>query len=196
MCYLCLSRMVGLLFQNPLAFLSRHWKNNRSSVDIYFFSTHRRPTFDRRPIIFFSHPLSLFIFMFASISITIALFSSPFQFSETAHFEHFPIHHMMPYSMPCHLLSAADSLSCSFTSCIIRPIWNIFSCFLSRSAANDQRFSPLGNEKVKYIPGKTMVLADTLSRLPNPENNAEIELDVRVMASISWSMTRSAKRLH
>ena len=25
-----------------------------------------------------------------------------------------------------------------------------------------------------------MVLADTLSRLPNPENNTEIELDVRV----------------
>ena len=36
------------------------------------------------------------------------------------------------------------------------------------------------NFKVKYRPGKTMVLADTLSRLPNPENNAEIELDVRV----------------
>ena len=36
------------------------------------------------------------------------------------------------------------------------------------------------NFKVKYRHGKTMVLADTLSRLPNPENNAEIELDVRV----------------
>ena len=36
------------------------------------------------------------------------------------------------------------------------------------------------NIKVKYRPGKTMVLTDTLSRLPNPENNAEIELDVRV----------------
>ena len=36
------------------------------------------------------------------------------------------------------------------------------------------------NFKVKYRPGKTMVLADTLNRLPNQENNAEIELDVRV----------------
>ena len=36
------------------------------------------------------------------------------------------------------------------------------------------------NFKVKYRPGDTMVLADTLSRLPNPENNAEIELDLRV----------------
>ena len=36
------------------------------------------------------------------------------------------------------------------------------------------------NFKVKYRPGETMVLADTLSRLPNPENNSEIELDLRV----------------
>ena len=36
------------------------------------------------------------------------------------------------------------------------------------------------NFKVKYRPGDTIVLADTLSRLPNPENNAEIELDLRV----------------
>ena len=36
------------------------------------------------------------------------------------------------------------------------------------------------NFKVKYRPGETMVLADTLSRLPNPENNANIELDVQV----------------
>ena len=35
------------------------------------------------------------------------------------------------------------------------------------------------NIKVKYRPGDTMALADTLSRLPNPENNAEIELDLR-----------------
>ena len=36
------------------------------------------------------------------------------------------------------------------------------------------------NFKVKYRPGDTRVLADTLSRLPNPKNNAEIELDLRV----------------
>ena len=36
------------------------------------------------------------------------------------------------------------------------------------------------NFNVKYRSGKTMVLADTLSRLPNPENNAEIEIYVRV----------------
>ena len=36
------------------------------------------------------------------------------------------------------------------------------------------------NFEIKYRPGQTIVLADALSRLPNPENNAEIELDVRV----------------
>ena len=68
MCYLCL----GLLFQNPLAFLSRHWKNNRSSVDIYFFSTHRRPTFDRRPIILFSYR---FLFSCLPLKLSQSLYS-------------------------------------------------------------------------------------------------------------------------
>ena len=36
------------------------------------------------------------------------------------------------------------------------------------------------NFKVKYRHGETMVLANTLRRLPNPENSAEIELDLRV----------------
>ena len=82
------------------------------------------------------------MFMFASISITIALFSSPFPFSETVHF---PIHHLMHYTMspPIRLYKCffpgADSLRSSFASYTI--IGNIFSCFLSRSAANDQRFS-------------------------------------------------------
>ena len=36
------------------------------------------------------------------------------------------------------------------------------------------------NYEITYHIGETMVLADTLSRLPNPENDTEIELDVRV----------------
>ncbi|KAL6486114.1 hypothetical protein MHYP_G00055060 [Metynnis hypsauchen] len=36
------------------------------------------------------------------------------------------------------------------------------------------------NYEVKYRPGKEMVLADTLSRLPNPENKGDIELDERI----------------
>ena len=34
------------------------------------------------------------------------------------------------------------------------------------------------NFDILYRPGKDMVLADTLSRLPNRERNEEIELDV------------------
>ena len=34
--------------------------------------------------------------------------------------------------------------------------------------------------KIKYRPGEDMVLADTLSRIPNPNNNTEIDLDLRV----------------
>ena len=33
---------------------------------------------------------------------------------------------------------------------------------------------------VKYRPGKEMVVSDALSRLPNPTNTAELELDMRV----------------
>ena len=36
------------------------------------------------------------------------------------------------------------------------------------------------NYEVMYRPGTQMVLADTLSRLPNPENNSNIELDERI----------------
>ena len=36
------------------------------------------------------------------------------------------------------------------------------------------------NCQIEYRPGKEMILSDTLSRLPNPENNDEIDLDVRV----------------
>ncbi|XP_077364459.1 uncharacterized protein LOC144008938 [Festucalex cinctus] len=36
------------------------------------------------------------------------------------------------------------------------------------------------NYEVKYRPGAEMVLADTLSRLPNPENDGEIQLDERI----------------
>uniref|UniRef100_A0A8C7WXQ6 Gypsy retrotransposon integrase-like protein 1 n=1 Tax=Oryzias sinensis TaxID=183150 RepID=A0A8C7WXQ6_9TELE len=36
------------------------------------------------------------------------------------------------------------------------------------------------NFEVMYRPGPQMVLADTLSRLPNPENSSEIELDERI----------------
>ena len=36
--------------------------------------------------------------------------------------------------------------------------------------------------KVTYRPGKDMLLADTLSRLPNPDNNEEVQLDLKVDA--------------
>lgn len=36
------------------------------------------------------------------------------------------------------------------------------------------------NHQVVYRPGNEMIIADTLSRLPNPENNSQIELDERI----------------
>ncbi|KAL0148840.1 hypothetical protein M9458_055849 [Cirrhinus mrigala] len=36
------------------------------------------------------------------------------------------------------------------------------------------------NYSIVYRPGNQMILADTLSRLPNPENNEDIELDERI----------------
>ncbi len=36
------------------------------------------------------------------------------------------------------------------------------------------------NYSIMYRPGNQMILADTLSRLPNPENNKDIELDERI----------------
>lgn len=36
------------------------------------------------------------------------------------------------------------------------------------------------NYEVKYRPRAEMVLADTLSRLQNPENGSDIELDERI----------------
>ncbi len=41
------------------------------------------------------------------------------------------------------------------------------------------------NLQVSYKPGSEMILSDTLSRLPNPENNREISLDMRV-DGIEW----------
>ena len=36
------------------------------------------------------------------------------------------------------------------------------------------------NFTIEYIPGDKMILADTLRRLPNPINNDDVDLDVKV----------------
>lgn len=64
-----------------------------------------------------------------------------------------------------------------------KPLEMIWSKPLANAPPRFQRLlvKLLGYDfEVKYKPGSTMILADALSRLPNPENCAEEPLDVGV----------------
>jgi len=49
---------------------------------------------------------------------------------------------------------------------------------------------------IQHRPGKELVLADTLSRLPNPKNNAGVELDIRVDEFTTAIINISANKQH